>query len=259
MLFFLRKNKDMLFKTLLSLSLLGVFSNVAQASLQTYLEKYTPKWMQHLSPISSGAVGTQADIDKFEAIFQNLKPIPDKTRGNPVFSKLTALGRKPSITLYGPGEFNDVIFSGNIQGFGPLQLTYVDVHKLSVEGLLNAQNSVFKEVHVVGSAQLARTKVSGITTISGNLGAKHSIFHNKITVRGSKVILSGCEVLGDLHVQHLRSQTKVQRVYLLKGSHIQGKVIFSKNATTPCKVFKSPDSKIHDKVVNGTVELFEGA
>lgn len=249
----------MLLKIFLLSSFFGIFSNVAQASsLQNYLEKYTPKWMQQLSPIGFDSSGAQADIDAFEAVFQNLKPIPDKTHKHPVFSKMTKFGKKPSITLYGPGEFSTLTFPGNIQSFGPLQLSHVNAHKINVEGLLNSKYGVFKELHVKGSAKLAHTKISGITTISGNLGGENSVFRNKITVRGSKVILSGCDIQGDLYIKRLRGQTNPPRIYLLKGSDIQGNVIFSKNASTPCKIFKSSDSKIHGKVENGSVAAFEG-
>ncbi|MGL5784429.1 MAG: hypothetical protein ACRCYZ_03030 [Alphaproteobacteria bacterium] len=240
-------------------SLFCTFSNVAQASLQKYLETYTPKWIQQLAPINSSDAGYQADIEEFEAIFENLKPIPDKTKKHPIFSKMAEFGKKPSITLYGPGVFSTLTFSGNIQSFGPLQLSQVEAHKVSVEGLLNSKQGIFKELHVKGSANLENTKISGMTTISGNLGGKNSSFHNKIIVRGSKIILSGCDIQGDLYIKRLRGQKNPPRVYLLKGSDIQGNVIFSKNASLPCKVFKSSDSKIHGKVENGNVSSFEGA
>ncbi|MGL4825240.1 MAG: hypothetical protein ACRC4G_03495, partial [Alphaproteobacteria bacterium] len=147
-------------------SLFCTFSNVVQASLQKYLETYTPKWMQQLIPISSNTIGSQADIEAFEAIFENLKPIPDKTKKHPIFSKMAEFGEKPSITLYGPGVFSTLTFSGNIQSFGPLQLSHVEAHKVSVEGLLNSKHVVFKELNVKGSANLENTKISGVTTVS---------------------------------------------------------------------------------------------
>ncbi|MGL4371941.1 MAG: hypothetical protein ACRCTK_04735, partial [Alphaproteobacteria bacterium] len=112
------------------------FSSVSQVSLQKHLETYVPKWMQPLASIRSNNTGSQADIEAFEAIFENLKPIPDKTKKHPIFSKLTEFGKKPSITLYGPGVFSTLTFSGNLQSFSPLQLSHVEAHKVSLEGLL---------------------------------------------------------------------------------------------------------------------------
>ncbi|MGL4426757.1 MAG: hypothetical protein ACRCUQ_03280 [Alphaproteobacteria bacterium] len=235
-----------------------IFFSAAQASLQKHLETYAPKWMQQLTPISSNNAGSQTDIEAFEAIFENLKPIPDKTKKHPIFSKLTEFGKKPSITLYGPGVFSTLTFSGNLQSFGSLQLSHVEAHKVSVEGLLNSRHGVFKELNVKGSANLENTKISGITTVSGDLGGKNSSFYNKITVRGSKVILSGCDIQGDLHLKRLHGQ-KPPRIYLLKGTHLQGNVIFSKKSSVPCKIFKSSDSKIHGKVENGNVTALEDA
>lgn len=221
--------------------------------------KYVPGWIQYLTSVGNNRDNVKEDLESLESKFDMIKPITPKPH-HPVLSKFyvadaASFLKMPLITFYGSGELNGLVFQGDIRSYGPLQLTHVDVTKLYVEGVLNAQDLTVSELQARGDARLSQAHILGPTTILGELNASGSIFKNAIHLKGAKLVLSKCDLQGNLHVESNQPSTPQPRIYLTKGTHIQGDI----KCDGACDVFLEPGCKIHGKVFNAVIKKLPAA
>lgn len=133
----------------------------------------------------------------------------------------------------------------SIQGNGKVVLEGTKVLGLvSVNGSLNAEESMIGSLQVNGQVDLKNCVINGTTTINGSLNADTTKFQKELSVASQRITLKTCSI-DSLIVREVGGYDGVQVVDLHGETKIVGPIVIeSENG----EIWLSSDSEVSDQV-----------